>query len=125
MKDLKDIPSLTTKRRSISRLTLAEALPVGVWFDNSKVEADISDVSLKGRLSTWPFVEMKRINHKKIMFRINKSDYKNLIAWAQKGRRTNSSANNQKTTAHMLSIADICQNIAEGMHVNNVLPEGI
>jgi len=125
MKDLKDIPSLTTKRRSISRLTLAEALPVGVWFDNSKVEVDISSVSLKGRLSEWPFVEMKRTNHKKIMFRINKADYKHLIAWAQKGLRTRGGGKKQGIEKHEFSIADICQNIAEGMRVNNVLPEGI
>ena len=122
----KDIPTLTKqpkqRRKSIKKLELAEALPVDIEFDYRKVNLDISSVSLRERSTRWPYIQVRYPQPQKVMFKISKCDHKKLIAWAQNRSETKSIKLDQKHETHNLSIADICQNIAEGMHINNVLP---
>ena len=117
------IPTLKKERRpSISKQKLAKKLPVGVWFDHRNIDVDITSQSLRTRLKEWPYIQTKYPNVQKVLFKVNKSDYDKLLAWSETRANNKERKRKQEAEKHEFSIADICQNIAEGMRINNVLP---
>ncbi len=105
-------------RKSIGKLQLAEALPIDKWFDVNDVNLDITSVSLRARLKDWPYIQTKLPNPQKILFKVSAVDIKHLLRWAATRNETVKSQLKQKTKPHHLNVADICHNLATGMHIN-------
>ncbi len=121
MKLLKGIPKLKARRESISRDRLIELLPIDKRFRVDQLNIDINPHSFKDRMVEFPFIEIDVRKNGNIYYLLTKENYKKLINWLHSKEKPER-APKQKIISHKLSIADICQNIAEGWHKNNVLP---
>ena len=120
------IPTLTgsesVRRESVSRERLIDSLITGKRFRLEDLDLDINRHSFKKRMIEFtPFVEITEDKNGVVFYFITNKGYGDLLSWFH-GRERDDKPRKQKITKNKLSIADICQNIAEGMRINNVLP---
>ena len=117
------------KRDYVSQEKLIRSLPLNEWFTKECCDVDMEKASFNRKLKSFPVELLQRKNHARgIRFKLNSENLPALLLFEPKtpgAKKGVKKVDWSKTQKHELSIADICQNIAEGMKVRNVLPKGV
>ncbi len=97
------------------------AITPNKWFRAGSVEFDTTTDTIRHKLNSLPFLEQYAPNKNERYYFISHENYKKLLLWASDTGICFGKSPRQKFTKNKLSIADICQNIAEGVMSNKEL----
>lgn len=109
----------------VKNIVLISHFPKDEWFNVRPISEQLKSKSttLDRRVAKMPFLQKRVVESRRVEYYISKLDFQLLVDWAVEMDNYKSNyKTKQKITHSPLSIPDICQNIAEGWHRDNVLP---